>query len=45
MIKDHVATSLAMSTEDFDYVPFSELGGWGERGTCSGRISVAFSMS
>ena len=30
MIKDHVATSLKMSTHDFDYVPFSEQGGLGK---------------
>jgi len=30
MIKDHVATSLKMSTDDFDYVPFSEQGGLGK---------------
>ena len=30
MIKDHVATSLKMSTDDFDYVPFNDQGGLGK---------------
>ena len=29
MIRDHIAASLAISTDDFDYVPFAEHGGLG----------------
>jgi type I restriction enzyme R subunit len=27
MIKDHIATSLSVSTDDFEYVPFADKGG------------------
>jgi type I restriction enzyme R subunit len=30
MIKDHIATSMHMGRDDFDYNPFAELGGLGK---------------
>jgi len=30
LIRDHIATSLSMETEDFEYAPFSQRGGLGK---------------
>ena len=30
MMRDHVATSLEMTVDDFDYAPFAEEGGLGK---------------
>ncbi len=30
LIRDHIATSLSMEPEDFDYAPFSQRGGLGK---------------
>ena len=30
LIRDHIATSLSIETDDFDYAPFSQQGGLGK---------------
>jgi len=30
LIRDHIATSLSIETQDFDYAPFSQRGGLGK---------------
>ena len=37
MIRDHVATSVEMTVDDFDLAPFAEEGGLGRAGQVFGR--------
>jgi type I restriction enzyme R subunit len=36
LIRDHIATSLSIEPEDFDYAPFSQQGGLGKAHTVFG---------
>ena len=44
-IRDHVAASLAITTDDFDYTPFVEAGGLGKALRCSATTSARCSTS
>ena len=46
MIRDHVAASLEIEVDDFDYTPFAEEGGLGKAGLrSSGSAAGLISMS
>ena len=45
MMRDHIATSVEVTVEDFDYAPFAEEGGRGKAAQVFGRELASWSMS